>query len=324
MNPIGIRNKRFLVLGRAGMDFYAEPAGVILEEAEKFAPALGGSAANIAVGLVKLGCTASLVTCVSDDAVGRYVLRQLEGYGVDASHVGKAQAYYRNSLAVIEQRADNCQNVIYRSNAADLEMSREQVAAIDFSQFGALVITGTALSAEPSRTACLAALEAAKAAGIPAMIDIDYRANAWRNRESARATCLPVAERCSVVVANDEEFEVLAGGMAEGLALARRLGAANDRFVVYKMGEKGSIAFSGGTESRQGIFRVKALKPTGAGDAFMAGLLASIADGYSVADAISRGSAAAAIVVSRFGCAPAEPTMAELETFLRRRQPEMA
>jgi 5-dehydro-2-deoxygluconokinase len=252
------------------------------------------------------------------------VLRQLERYGVDTVHVRKAQAYYRNSLAVIEQRFENCQNVIYRSNAADLEMSKEQIAEVDFSQFGALVMTGTALSAEPSSSACLAALDKAEAAGIPMMIDIDYRANAWRSPDIARSVCLPVAARCGVVVANDEEFGVLAGGVADGLELARKLGAAADKFVVYKMGEKGSIAFTSDQETRHGIYRIDALKPTGAGDAFMAGLLASIAHGHGIADAISRGSAAAAIVVSRFGCAPAEPKATELDEFLRRHQPEMA
>ncbi len=324
MNAFRIRGDRFLVIGRAGMDFYAEPAGVELEAAEKFAPALGGSAANIAVGLVKLGCKATLVTRVSDDAVGRYVLRQLERYGVDTGLVGKAGAYYRNSLAVIEQRAENNQNVIYRTGAADLELSQDQLSGIDFSAFGALVLTGTALSAEPSHSACLAALRAAQAAGLPTIIDIDYRPNGWRSRDDARKTCLPVAEACSVVVANDEEFAMLAGGTDEGLALARRLGEDPGKFIAYKMGEKGSLAFGGGREIANGIFRVRALKPTGAGDAFMAGLLAALAHGSSEAEAIARGSAAAAIVVSRFGCAPAEPDAAELEEFLRCHQPEMA
>ena len=46
---------RFLVLGRAGMDLYADPPGTRIEEAHAFVSHLGGSAANIAVALVRLG-----------------------------------------------------------------------------------------------------------------------------------------------------------------------------------------------------------------------------------------------------------------------------
>ena len=72
-----IKNNQFLVLGRAGLDLYADPPGTRTEEALAFSSAIGGSAANIAVAITKLGGQASLISCVSDDAVGRYILNQL-------------------------------------------------------------------------------------------------------------------------------------------------------------------------------------------------------------------------------------------------------
>ena len=69
-------------------------------------------------------------------------------------------------------------------------------------------------------------------------------------------------------------------------------------------------------EIRTGIYRTEALKPTGAGDAFMGGFIAALADDGEVEEAVLRGSASAAIVVARVGCAPAMPTSAELDTFL--------
>ena len=73
-----IKNNHFLVLGRAGLDLYAAPPGTRTEDALAFSSALGGSAANIAVAISKLGAMASLISCVSDDAVGRYILNQLK------------------------------------------------------------------------------------------------------------------------------------------------------------------------------------------------------------------------------------------------------
>ena len=73
-----IKEKSFLVLGRAGIDLYADPVGTAAETAEMFRADLGGSSANICVGLSKLGCQSALVTSVSDDIVGRFCINRLE------------------------------------------------------------------------------------------------------------------------------------------------------------------------------------------------------------------------------------------------------
>ena len=68
-------------------------------------------------------------------------------------------------------------------------------------------------------------------------------------------------------------------------------------------------------EISTGIYPVQALKPTGAGDSFMGGMIAALANGFSTKEAVLQGSAAAAIVVTRVGCAPAMPTQQEVEQF---------
>ena len=122
-------------------------------------------------------------------------------------------------------------------------------------------------------------------------------------------------EASDLIVGNDEEFGFMAGGVDKGLDKARAL-AAEGRMVVYKMGHQGAVTLANGEEIRTGIYPVTAVKPNGAGDSFMAGLLASIAAGHSLRDAVLRGSACASIVVSQPGCANAMPTTAELEAFL--------
>ena len=118
-----LQSNRFLVLGRAGMDLYADPPGSRTEEAARFTSALGGSAANIAAGIVRLGGSASLITTVSDDAVGRFCLARLAHYGVGSDHIRMVGAGLRTSLAVVETRWENCQSVIYRNGAAELPLS---------------------------------------------------------------------------------------------------------------------------------------------------------------------------------------------------------
>jgi 5-dehydro-2-deoxygluconokinase len=108
----------------------------------------------------------------------------------------------------------------------------------------------------------------------------------------------------------------MAGDIAKGQAKAEALASDSASIVIYKRGEKGAVTYAGGDVITTGIYKVGALKPTGAGDSFMAGLMAAIAAGHSLKDAIHRGSACAAIVVGKPGCAPALPDLAELESFL--------
>lgn len=312
----GIKQKNFLVIGRVGMDMSPEPVGAAIEDATTMMVAMGGSSANIAAGLVKFGMKASLLTRVSDDAVGRYCVNQLDHYGVDATHVKPVSGEFRNSLALYETRVEDHNSVIYRNGAADFQMSVEDVEAVNYSQYGALITAGTVFAAEPSRTAAFRAFELAKAAGIPVIFDVDYRPYSWPSPQVAEEVLSKAGDMSDVIVANDEEFGFMAGGIEKGLAKAESLAKSTASIVVYKMGHLGAITFANGTQTQSGIFKVEAMKPTGAGDSFMAGFIASLADGRDMDEAVLRGSACAAVVVAKPGCAPAMPDNAALEAFL--------
>ena len=312
----GIKQKKFLVIGRVGMDLCPDPAGTAIEDAVEMVVGMGGSSANIAAGLVKFGMEAALVTRVSDDAVGRYCVNQLRHYGVDPTHVHAIAGEFRNSLAVYESRVEDHNSVIYRNGAADFQMSIADVEAVDYSQYGALITAGTVFAAEPSRTAAFRAFELAKAAGLPVIFDVDYRPYSWPSPQVAEEVLSRAGALSDVIVANDEEFGFMAGGIDKGLAKARELAGTTASIVVYKMGHLGAITFANGTETKTGIYPVEALKPTGAGDSFMAGMIAGLAEGRDLYDAVLRGSACAAIVVAKPGCAPAMPDTKTLEAFL--------
>jgi 5-dehydro-2-deoxygluconokinase len=253
---------------------------------------------------------------VSDDAVGAFCRQQLENYGVDHTHVRTIQGEERTSLAVYESRLEDHHTVIYRNNAADFRMDLQDVEAVDYSKFTALITAGTVFAAEPSRSAAFRSFELAKHAGLPIIFDVDYRPYSWPSADVASDVLTRAGEMSDVIVGNDEEFGFMAGDYAKGLDKARTLAARPDAVIVYKRGPEGAITFAGGQEIETGIYPVTALKPTGAGDSFMAGFLASIAQGCDMRDAILRGSACASIVVARVGCAPAMPYPGDLEQFL--------
>tara|TARA_R110002096_G_scaffold28480_21_gene86355 strand:- start:3730 stop:4701 length:972 start_codon:yes stop_codon:yes gene_type:complete len=311
-----LSGNNFIIIGRAGMDFYPDPPGTRTEDATHFFSCLGGSSANIGVAINRHGGASALVTCVSDDAIGRFCLNQLDHYGIDRRHVRSVGGEARNSLAVVESRVEDHQSVIYRNGAADFQMTVADVEAVDYSAFSALITTGTVLAAEPSRTAAFRGFDLARADGLPLIFDVDYRPYSWPSAAEAAQTYSRAAALCDIIIGNDVEFGFMAGEYSKGLDKARDLARTTAKIVVYKMGEDGAITITPTDEFRTGIYPVTALKPTGAGDSFMGGFIAALAAGHSLRDAVLRGSACASIVVSRVGCAPAMPTTPELEAFL--------
>jgi len=310
-----IAKNRFVIIGRVGMDLFPAP-GLATEDATSFTADMGGSSANIAAGIVKLGGQAALVTRVSDDSIGRFCLNKLHHYGIQTTHVTPIGGQARSSLALYESRVQGHQSVIYRNGAADFQMTTADVEAVDYTQFGALITAGTVFAAEPSRTATFRAFDLARAAGLPIIFDVDYRPYSWPSPEVAAQVLSRAGALSDIIVGNDDEFGFMAGDKAKGLKMARDLARTSASIVIYKRGEHGAITFHGDQELHTGIYPVTALKPTGAGDSFMAGFLTGLAAGHTLKQAILRGSACAAIVVAKPGCAPAMPYPADLEDFL--------
>jgi len=311
-----LNGDRFVIVGRAGMDFYPDPPGTRTEDGATWISALGGSAANTAVQIVKLGGRADIVTCVSDDAVGRYVCNRLDHYGVGRAHVRAAGGEARTSLAIVETTIEDHQSVIYRNGAADFEMNVADVEAVDWDGYDAMITAGTVFAAEPSRTAAFRALELAREAGMPTFFDIDYRPYSWPSAAEASGVLSRAGTMADVIVGNDVEFGFMAGDYEAGLDKAHCLIGAGAGVVIYKMGEKGAVTITGAGAERSGIWRVDALKPTGAGDSFMGGFVSALAQGREIAEAVARGSACAAITVTRPTCSAALPDTGELDRFM--------
>jgi len=134
---------------------------------------------------------------------------------------------FRNSLAVYESRVEEHQSVIYRNGAADFQMTREDVAKVDYSAYGALITAGTVFAAEPSRDAAFHAFDLARKAGLPIIFDVDYRPYSWPSPEVAAEVLSRAAHLSDVIVGNDEEFGFMAGSIEHGLDKARAQGIAS-------------------------------------------------------------------------------------------------
>ena len=311
-----IQKNNFLLIGRAGVDIYPDPPGTKTENANKYVTHLGGSSANMGVQLTKYGGSCSLLTRVSNDALGKFAINQLASYGVKSDLVKLEDNESRISFAIVESTVVDHQSIIYRHKAADLFLNKNDIENSNLQNYECILITGTSLAAEPSRSAVLYALKLAKEKKIPVIMDIDYRPYTWESEDKAKEIYNLAGDYCSGIIGNDDEFAILSGNYDDGLRYAKKI-SKNCDLVIYKMGEKGSITFANNEEIPRGIFPVKPLKPTGAGDAFMGSLIGALLKNYDLQRAIEIGSAAAAIVVTKVGCAPAMPDLDEVLDFMK-------
>ena len=311
-----IQKNKFLLIGRAGVDIYPDPPGTKTEKANNYVSHLGGSSANMGVQLTKYGGLCSLLTRVSNDALGKFALNQLDHYGVRRNLIKLEDNESRISLAIVESTVEDHQSIIYRHKAADLFLNKNDIENSNIQKYECILITGTSLAAEPSRSAVLYALELAKENNIPVIMDIDYRPYTWESADKAKQIYNLACDYCSGIIGNDDEFAILSGSYESGFNYAKKK-SKNCELVIYKMGEKGSITFANNKEIKKGIFPVKPLKPTGAGDSFLGSLIGALLKKYDLQKAIEIGSAAAAIVVTKVGCAPAMPDLNEVLDFMK-------
>jgi|TARA_B110000977_G_scaffold165758_1_gene213211 5-dehydro-2-deoxygluconokinase len=299
-----------LVLGRAGLDLYPQPNGGKTYEAEGFSADMGGSGGNIAAAMGRAGAKVALLSAVSDDSVGAFVRQRLTQYHVSDEFLQTSKGGSRTSLAIAEVRPQDCEVVIYRNDAADLQLQLTDDMKSAVTNSNHLVVTGTALISEPSRSTALALMLHAKRHTCQVWLDLDYRPWNWPDLQTTRAIYSLAAEHAHVVVGNEEEFAVLTDDLEYYIKQANL--PAKGQTILLKRGSNGASLFSQGQRLNTGVYPVKPLKPYGAGDAFLGNLVHHFNSHQDWQSAIACGSAAAAIVVSQRGCASAMPSAEEI------------
>ena len=301
------------------MDIYPEPPGTKIDEVQNFSTHLGGSAANTCVALSKLNVSSDLVTCISDDAIGNFIFNKLDEFNVGNKFCRKIDKKFQTQMAVVETILDNNQSILYRNNSCDLQLDRSDIDRINFEDYSSIFISGVALSSNPSREAVFLAVEKASTLKLPLIIDLDYRPYNWESDHQKSEVYKKIMDRMDIIIGNDLEFNI-ADNSNEGLKLAQTLIQKKPSIIIYKMGEKGSKVFTKDGEKNFGIYDVQAIKPTGAGDAFNGGFISSLYQDFSLEESVKRGSANAAIVVTKVGCSSAMPNSEELNQFISNKE----
>lgn len=312
----------FVAVGRLCIDLNANEINRPMEETSTFTKYVGGSPANICIGMARLGLKAGFVGKVADDQMGRFIVRYLTDNGIDTRNVVTDRTGAVTGLAFTEIKSPTeCSILMYRDNTADLKLEANEVQEEMVAAAKLLLISGTALAQSPSREAVFQALEYARRHGVVVAFDLDYRPYTWTSDEETAAYYNLAAEKCDIIIGTREEFDMMER-FESHLAHNDSQTAAKwfdykAKIVIIKHGKEGSIAYAkDGSSHRAQSFQAKVIKTFGAGDSYAAGFLYGLLQGWPIGRCMTYGSAAAAIVVSSHSCSDAMPTADQVNRFI--------
>ncbi|CAG7880251.1 unnamed protein product [Brassica rapa] len=311
--------------GEMLIDFVPTVGGVSLAEAPAFKKAPGGAPANVAVGVSRLGGSSAFVGKVGDDEFGRMLAEILRLNNVDNSGM-RFDHEARTGLAFVTLRGDGEREFLFfRHPSADMrllesELDKNLIQKAKIFHYGSI-----GLIEEPCRSTQLAAMKIAKASGSLLSYDPNLRLPLWPSEEAARKEIMSIWNLADVIKISEEEITFLTGGddPYDDEVVLRKLFHPNLKLLVVSEGPNGCRYYTQGFKGRVGGVKVKAVDTTGAGDAFVSGLLNSLAsdltllnDEKKLREALLFANACGAITATERGAIPAMPTMDAVQDLL--------
>lgn len=317
-----------VLLGRVAIDFNPAYNDQVKEEfkplkkVHMFEMFLGGSPANITVGVTRHGLKAGFIGKVSDDQFGEYVVDYFNNIGVDTSHITKCKNGEKLGLTFTEMLSPSESSILmYRNCIADLQLHVDDIDEDYIKSAKAILISGTSLAQSPSREAAMKAVLLAKRNNTRIIFDIDYRAYNWENDDTISIYYSAVAKEADIIMGSREEFDLteklIKPGMTdeESAALWQSYHA---KIVVIKHGMKGSTAYTcDGQKFSIKPFPVEARKGFGGGDGYGSGFLYGLYSGWEIIDCLEFGSAEASMMVRSNNCSDSLPGPDEVRAFIR-------
>lgn len=304
-----------ITMGRVGVDLYPEQLGVALADVTRFHRYLGGTATNVAVAAARYGHRSAVITKVGDDGFGDYVRRALTGFGVDAGFVGTHPSLRTPIVFCEVHPPDHFPILFYREpTAPDMTIAADELDLDAIASARIFWTTGTGLSAEPSRSATLAAQGRAEGTLIH---DLDYREAFWSTADDAGRWQRRALSRATIAVGNGAECAVVVGEGTPG-EMAQRILDLGVEVAVVKLGPEGVAAFTRDGSVTAPPVKVDVVNGLGAGDAFGGAMCHGLLAGWEWDEIIPFANAAGAHVAARLACADAMPDESEVRELMAR------
>lgn len=310
-----------ILVGRVAVDFNPVDYNCPLNESTTFKRYLGGSPANIAVGLARLGKKCGFFAKVSDDQFGTFVTDFFNNEGIDTSKIVRCKNGEKIGLTFTEIKSPTESSILmYRNMCADLKLECEDIDEEYIKEGAAVLISGVALAESPSREAALKAALLAKKNNIPIIFVLDYRGYNWKNTDEIAVYYSIVAEMADMIIGSRVEYDFAEKFLdldGTDKASAEYWHKKNAKIVIITNGKQGSTAYiCDGQDFSIKPFPIKLLKSFGGGDGYTSAFLYSLFEGKEIIDCLEFGSASASMLVASHACSQDMPTVEQINKFI--------
>lgn len=269
-----------LFVGEMLIDFIPSSPGV--DSMHCYQPHPGGAVANAAVALARLGGASRFIGKMSEDSFGHMLLNVLQENRVDIRYI-PITAQGNTTLVLVTLQANGQREfVFYRQHTADTLLAAGDLDERAWENVAILHAGSVLLATDPARSATLAALEQARARGLPISFDVNARPALWSSDTDLRATLAQVISQVTLLKCSAEEAHYLDFSLTAPLdpadtpgliALGKRLLTQGPALVVITRGELGALLLTSRHAVAVAASTSLVLDTTGAGDAFMGTLL---------------------------------------------------
>ena len=312
-------------IGEALIDFVSMGPDSTLTESAAFQKALGGEAANVAVGLAKLGTRTAFIGKVGDDPFGEFLVSELADAGVDVNGV-RCGTDLRTRLAFICQiRSGDREFEFWEEHPAGEQLRFSEINPVAISSSMIVHVGSLLLLREPSRTAAIRVAEKVRNRNGCTSFDANLRLSLWRSSSEARRVFLRMVRSSSILRLNEDEARFLTGKRRVE-STARALLDEGPKIVFVTLGQRGCYVQTGNESVYARGFKVGTVDTTGCGDAFFAGVLHAMAQVNGPPELLQRkelfsmcqfANAVGALTATKPGAAAAMPTGRQVNVFLR-------
>nr|WP_319488953.1 sugar kinase [uncultured Caproiciproducens sp.] len=296
----------------------------LLERVNQFSTAVAGAELNVAIGLTRLGHGVGYLTKLGTDPFGKRIVNTMKEIGIDTTLITFSENQKTGFMLKSKVFSGDPEIYYYRKNSAASTISKMDIGAVDFSQYGYLHMTGItpALSAT-TREASYYLMEKARENGMVIFFDPNLRPQLWPDKQTMVSTVNELARMADYILPGCKEGEILMGS-SKPEEIAKYYLSLGTKAVIVKTGKAGAFAATRDKSFSLPTYPAKEIVDTvGAGDGFAAGIISAVAEGLSLEEAVDRGNAIGAIQVMNVGDNEGLPTRGKLYKFMQENRPEI-
>jgi len=272
---------------------------------EKF---FGGSPANIAMNVSRLGIRSRIASMVGDDGFGKYLIRQLEAGEMNTSAIQVGD--FATSMVVVTRSQGTPIPVFYRDADFQLQFTQELEDEIKNSRI--VHFSCWPISRHPSRDTIEKVITVAKKNGVLVCFDPNYHPMIWEKDDDGIAYIQSIISQVDIVKPSEDDAERMFGKDTCENQIKKFLNLGV-KLVIMTLGKDGAVISNGKEIVRLNTMATEVVDTTGAGDAFWSGFYTGIVKGCSVRYALDLGSAVAAYKLKFAGAVVALPEMEEIK-----------